>query len=918
MKKGSPLLVSRLRVSERVGSRARIAPRRIRPRLALPVLIGLMFCLPAVLPAQNVYVSVAGITGVITGVPPVYSGRYVLQMTEYGFFWLDSQALVGGHIQAVSKCSGGLPVSDSGYYVLADCNSITNVSASGSLALVRMSSGQCGAQSLGCGGPRSDGHFRFTFGLGTWDYKGDLGEIPDSTDTADPLGRTWTLLPTDSTGMHFVWQSSGIPNAPPFADAIGTNLSANARADKANYYGDRWQLRDISSGATSVFWDFNYTGSFVADESGSKGVEGTVTGYFPCDPAGAVHGDIRSGANCRQSLGLASPPAAGSYRFGLRSSNSFGMSTNTYSSAPLPFACPQASIAGYTGSTGTCAKTGGTLTLSTGSSADASGSKGNLSEASFAWIFSFPSGSPAFESGPAVAVPNGAVAFSLAITYPAGYQATASGSVVLTPSLVAAFSTQNPVVRGSPFVVANEMEKAATTTLNSVDYVILPGACGAPPAVPPNPLPGSFLPQNGLASVTAPGSAGGYCISLKYNYTEGGAPASQTVSRPLTVTEWTAAPFIGVYLDAARTQPAPFLGGTYFLTAGTNYFLFDDETPPPPGTPYPGAQWSLGSPSGSTALGSTATQMLGPVLLTQGCSAGCSLKLAVGAATRQVPVNIAGATCTPNATTLCLNGGRFRVGVAWATKEGASGAGQAVSVTGDTGYFWFFTSGNVEIIVKVVDGRAVNSRFWVFAGGLTNVDVVMTVLDVQTGLAKSYHNPLDTAFLPIQDTTFFLASSTAEPASRSADPEFSGDGGENEAAPPSPDLRPSTLDLRPTSEAAACVTNAATLCLNDGRFKVQAQWTTKEGATGAAQAVALTGDTGYFWFFTSNNVEMVVKVVNGCGFNSSYWTFAGGLTDVNVVMAVTDTLTGATKTYINPQTTAFLPIQDTAAFPSCP
>ena len=183
--------------------------------------------------------------------------------------------------------------------------------------------------------------------------------------------------------------------------------------------------------------------------------------------------------------------------------------------------------------------------------------------------------------------------------------------------------------------------------------------------------------------MTAPGSAGSYCVWLRYNFTEGGAPGSQTVSRALTVIDWIPAPSIGVYLDGARAQPAPFIGGTYFLTAGTNYYLFDEEPPPPAGTSYPGAQWSLASPSGDTAVGNTTTQVLGPVKFSRGCAAGCSLKLAVAAATRQVAVNIA--ACTSNATTLCLNGGRFNVGVTWTTTDGRSGAGQAVAVTGDTG-----------------------------------------------------------------------------------------------------------------------------------------------------------------------------------------------------------------------------------------
>lgn len=107
------------------------------------------------------------------------------------------------------------------------------------------------------------------------------------------------------------------------------------------------------------------------------------------------------------------------------------------------------------------------------------------------------------------------------------------------------------------------------------------------------------------------------------------------------------------------------------------------------------------------------------------------------------------------------------------------------------------------------------------------------------------------------------------------------------------------------------------LCLNFNRFRVIAYWQTATGS-GYGTAVQLTSDTGYFWFFTSNNVELVVKVVNGCGFNSQYWVFAGGLTNVAVTIQVTDTLTGFVNTYQNPPNTAFLPIQDTTAFATCP
>ncbi|MDQ2979464.1 MAG: hypothetical protein M3R62_09595 [Acidobacteriota bacterium] len=115
----------------------------------------------------------------------------------------------------------------------------------------------------------------------------------------------------------------------------------------------------------------------------------------------------------------------------------------------------------------------------------------------------------------------------------------------------------------------------------------------------------------------------------------------------------------------------------------------------------------------------------------------------------------------------------------------------------------------------------------------------------------------------------------------------------------------------------ACTPSSTALCLNNGRFRVTAFWQSTT-ASGTGNAVSMTSDTGYFWFFSSNNVEMVVKVVNGCSFNSRYWTFAGGLTNVNVTIQVTDTATGVVKFYRNPLNTAFQPIQDTAAFATCP
>ncbi len=122
-----------------------------------------------------------------------------------------------------------------------------------------------------------------------------------------------------------------------------------------------------------------------------------------------------------------------------------------------------------------------------------------------------------------------------------------------------------------------------------------------------------------------------------------------------------------------------------------------------------------------------------------------------------------------------------------------------------------------------------------------------------------------------------------------------------------------------TSDASGvCTPDATTLCLNDGRFQVRARWQVRSGDSGQANAIALTPDTGYFWFFDQNNVEAVIKVLDACPINGNFWAFAAGLTDVEVVLTVTDTETGTIKIYDNPLGTPFAPIQDTQAFDTCP
>jgi CSLREA domain-containing protein len=124
-------------------------------------------------------------------------------------------------------------------------------------------------------------------------------------------------------------------------------------------------------------------------------------------------------------------------------------------------------------------------------------------------------------------------------------------------------------------------------------------------------------------------------------------------------------------------------------------------------------------------------------------------------------------------------------------------------------------------------------------------------------------------------------------------------------------------DIGAFEVTAACVAGGSTLCLNGGRFRVTATFQTG-GTTSPAQGVTLTDESGYFWFFSPGNVEVTVKVLNACALNNRYWVFAAGMTNVRVDLTVTDTKTGTTKSYTNPQGRVFRSILDTGAFATCP
>lgn len=245
--------------------------------------------------------------------------------------------------------------------------------------------------------------------------------------------------------------------------------------------------------------------------------------------------------------------------------------------------------------------------------------------------------------------------------------------------------------------------------------------------------------------------------------------------------------------------------------------------------------------------------------------------------------------CTPSDTVLCLGDGRFRATVTWTDFDNRQGNGRSNPLSNDTGAFWFFEPSNLELMVKVIDGRDFNGNFWVFYGALSNVAFELTVEDLVTGNSASYSNPIGT---------------------------FASEG--DTLALPAPPGAGTTAQGTTAVTANVGVGNPFELQLgDDGRFVANVTWTDFQGTDGVGTAVPLTDDTGAFWFFGANNLELMIKVIDGRDFNGNYWVFYGALSNVAFELTVTDTATGNVATYENPIDT-FASRGDTAALPGTP
>jgi photosystem II stability/assembly factor-like uncharacterized protein len=260
--------------------------------------------------------------------------------------------------------------------------------------------------------------------------------------------------------------------------------------------------------------------------------------------------------------------------------------------------------------------------------------------------------------------------------------------------------------------------------------------------------------------------------------------------------------------------------------------------------------------------------------------------------------------CQDGPDRLCLSGRKFQIGVAARDpRTGALFSGRAIHEGDQFGYFSFpeVTGDPVfpEVFVKMVDARGAPPPYggyaWVFHSSLTDLDYTLTVLENETGRVRTYR-AADSASLTCgsADTSAFVRSC-----------------GNEESSVPTP--------ATSLGDAAGSGTE---LSLLNGRFRATLR--ARDPRTDRiADGVALARADGFGYFslpgFTADPSlpEVFVKMVDGRAEpGGSFWVFHTGLTDLDYTLTVTDTVTGAVRTYPGGATdgTRLCGFADTAAF----
>ena len=280
--------------------------------------------------------------------------------------------------------------------------------------------------------------------------------------------------------------------------------------------------------------------------------------------------------------------------------------------------------------------------------------------------------------------------------------------------------------------------------------------------------------------------------------------------------------------------------------------------------------------------------------------------------------------CTPTDVVAVMQG-NYEIRMCFETPSGTSTDASNYHLESDTsGLLYFFDRDNVEVLVKVLDGCAINGHRWVFIAPVTDLAFNLTITERSTGRSFEHRNPKsrtartrsDTAAFPCRrEASASLAPSGAAagrvhdaalvgatpPTGASARPD-AGTGAGSAKPGAAPDAPPSTC--KPTGPGIQL----------DGGYRLDMCFATPGGLVQSALDWGLYGNSSaLLYFFDRSNAEVLVKLLDGCAINGHRWVFSAPATDLEFNLTITAP-DGERWVHRNTGGRTATPRADTAAF----
>jgi hypothetical protein len=298
--------------------------------------------------------------------------------------------------------------------------------------------------------------------------------------------------------------------------------------------------------------------------------------------------------------------------------------------------------------------------------------------------------------------------------------------------------------------------------------------------------------------------------------------------------------------------------------------------------------WYRGTVGDKSALVGTGTSVtVGPLTQTTlfwaEVSNGCG-----PVASRQVTV-----TVEPLTETLLMLNERFTVVVNYInqfenppTTGRLKGRSLSNTTLSDTAIFTFGDPNVIELMVRLSDARPFDNHIHVFYGGLSDIEFFISVTDSLTGVATEYHKPANQLIGQVDRTTF--------------------------VAVPGASLLQSGIDALMAETANRAIRpfeDSDTIMMLNGRYQVRMRYRNQfvnpptEGYLLARSIASTTMTETAVFFGDPSSVEWMVRFSDARPFDNHIHFYHGGLTDLELTVEVTDTLTGLHKEYAKPGNT---------------